>query len=57
MVSVFMLIEWIGRDQQYAIAQLGIKWKRHVRYASYYAIILAIVWFGGKQQQFVYFQF
>jgi len=57
LVIIFILIEWRGREQQYAIADLGLKWKRPVRYAAYYAIIMAIFWFGGNQQQFVYFQF
>ncbi len=28
LILIFILIEWIGREQQYAIAYLGIKWKR-----------------------------
>lgn len=56
-VGIFILIEWKGREGQYAIANLGIKWKRPLRYAMYYAIIIAIFWFGGKEQQFIYFQF
>ncbi len=57
LVIVFMLIEWLGRGQHYAIADEASKWKRPLRYAMYYAIILAILWFGGKAQQFIYFQF
>lgn len=57
LVVLFMLIEWVGREQQFAIQNLGIKWKRPIRYAMYYAIIFTIFWFGGKQQQFIYFQF
>ncbi len=57
LISIFVLIEWIGREGQYAISHIGIKWKRSVRYTMYYAIIIAIFWFGGKEQQFIYFQF
>ncbi len=57
LVLIFLLIEWQGREQQYAIAKFGLKWKRPVRYAFYYSIIIAIIWFGGKEQQFIYFQF
>ncbi len=57
LVAIFLLVEWNGRQGQYAISQLGIKWKRPVRYAMYYAIIFAIFWFGGEEQQFIYFQF
>ena len=57
LVTIFVLVEWKGREGQYAIAHLGIKWKSPLRYAMYYAIIIAIFWFGGKEQQFIYFQF
>lgn len=57
LVVIFVLVEWKGREGQFAIQNLGIKWKRPLRYAVYYAIIIAIFWFGGKEQQFIYFQF
>lgn len=57
LIGVFVFIEWLGREHQFAIQNLGIKWKRPIRYAVYYAIIIAIFWFGGKEQQFIYFQF
>jgi len=57
MAGIFLIVEWFGREQQYAIANLGIKWKRPLRYAFYYAIIIVIFWFSGKEQQFIYFQF
>lgn len=57
LISVFILIEWQGREGQYAIEHIGIKWKRSFRYAMYYSIIIAIFYFTGKQQEFIYFQF
>lgn len=57
LIMFFVFIEWLGREGQYAISQIGSKWKRPIRYAMYYAIIIAIFWFGGKEQQFIYFQF
>lgn len=57
LVVAFIIIEWVGREHEYAIAQLGFKWKRPLRYAIYYAIIFAIFWFGGREQEFIYFQF
>ena len=57
LLVIFMLIEWVGREEQYAIGKLGLKWKSPFRYALYYAIIIAIFWFAGKEQQFLYFQF
>ncbi len=57
LILIFIIIEWVGRDGQYAIYKLGLKWKRPIRYAMYFVIIIAIFWFGGKEQQFIYFQF
>ena len=57
LVYIFVLIEWYGREGQYAISQLVIKLNRPLRYAFYYSIIVSIIWFGGKEQQFIYFQF
>tara|TARA_B100000212_G_C27366475_1_gene530563 strand:- start:561 stop:1940 length:1380 start_codon:yes stop_codon:yes gene_type:complete len=57
LIGVFLIIEWFGRGDQYAIAKLVDRWKSPLRYAMYYAIIIAIFWFGGNEQQFIYFQF
>ncbi|HAF27438.1 MAG TPA: membrane-bound O-acyltransferase family protein, partial [Bacteroidales bacterium] len=57
LIVVFIVIEWIGREQQYAIETIGLRWKRWVRYSFYYAILFVIFWFGGTEQQFIYFQF
>jgi alginate O-acetyltransferase complex protein AlgI len=54
---LFFYIEWLGRNNQYGMAELGLKWKRPLRWAFYYAIIIAILWFSGKEQNFIYFQF
>jgi D-alanyl-lipoteichoic acid acyltransferase DltB (MBOAT superfamily) len=57
LICIFMLVEWMGREKQYAIEDLGIKWRRPLRWALYYVIIVAMFWFGGKGQEFIYFQF
>ncbi|WP_375239186.1 MBOAT family O-acyltransferase [Aurantibacter sp.] len=57
LIGLFLIIEWLGREGQYALQNFGIKWKRPFRYAMYYAIVFIILWFGGKEQQFIYFQF
>lgn len=56
-IVVFMLIEWIGREQQYAIARLGTNWNKPARWAFYYGIVILIAYFAGSEQQFIYFQF
>lgn len=57
LIGLFILIEWLGREEQFAIQKLGTNWRRIFRYTFYYIIIFAIFWFGGKEQQFIYFQF
>lgn len=57
LITLFVLIEWLGREQKYAIESLGMKWKGPLRYLMYYIIAIAIFWFAGKEQQFIYFQF
>lgn len=57
LMAIFILFEWFGRENQYAIEKLGLKWKSPLRYFMYYIIIATIFWFGGKGQEFIYFQF
>lgn len=57
LVSIFFIIEWFGRQDQYAIASLGTKWRVRLRWAVYYALILIIIFFGGREQEFIYSQF
>jgi len=57
LIVFFMVIEWLGRDQQYAIANIGFKWKRPLRWAFYFVILELIFLYAGIQQQFIYFEF
>jgi len=54
---ITLLIEWLGRNQDYAIAGLLSKFPRPVRLAVYYTIAMMIFLFAGKEQQFIYLQF
>jgi D-alanyl-lipoteichoic acid acyltransferase DltB (MBOAT superfamily) len=57
LVFIFMVIEWLGRENQYALAKLGLKWHAVYRFSLYYLIIFSLYWYSGKEQQFIYFQF
>ena len=57
LIVAFMIVEWFGREQQYAIARLGTGWYKPIRWTMYYGIILLIFYFAGSKQQFIYFQF
>ncbi|MBS1566066.1 MAG: MBOAT family protein, partial [Bacteroidetes bacterium] len=56
-VFVFFIIEWMGREQEYAIARFGLAWPALFRWGFYYLLIIAIFLIGPKTQQFIYFQF
>ena len=53
---IFIIIEWMGRKDEFAIEQI-FKKNIYVRYSFYYLIIVTIILFKGPQQDFIYFQF
>ena len=57
LIIAFVLVEWQGRDQEHAIANLGMNWKRPLRWVFYLILIFVIFWFQGDKQEFIYFQF
>lgn len=57
LILIFLLVEWNGRAQQYAIAKLWTGHAPYLRWLIYYSIIFCIYYFGGSKQQFIYFQF
>jgi len=57
-VVIFILVEWKGREKQYPLYNLGIKWKRPVRWLVYFFIIFLLGMFMHSQQMpFIYFKF
>jgi D-alanyl-lipoteichoic acid acyltransferase DltB (MBOAT superfamily) len=54
---LFLVIEWMGRKEEYAIAGFALKWPKTVRWAFYYGIVAAVFYFSGTGQKFIYFQF
>jgi alginate O-acetyltransferase complex protein AlgI len=58
LIIVFMIIEWVGREEQYAIAILKSK-KKAFRWAAYYLVLLTTYYYGKFSEtiEFIYFQF
>jgi D-alanyl-lipoteichoic acid acyltransferase DltB (MBOAT superfamily) len=52
----FILIEWIGRDQQYAIEKFALN-NIILRWSFYIGIVIIMFMFAGTTQDFIYFQF
>ena len=57
MLLFFVFIEWMGREHKYATEKLGLNWLKPFRWCFYIAIVFAIFYLSGKEQQFIYFQF
>ena len=58
LVVLFIAIEWLGREGQYAIENIAQKWPPFYRYTFYYLIVFTIMYFGNfNENQFIYFQF
>lgn len=59
LLVIFILAEWKGREQQFAIQQLGASRGRTYRWSYYIVILLSIYLFGnfGSNIEFIYFQF
>lgn len=58
LVAIFVLVEWKGREGQYAIAQIGKNWYRPIRWSFYSIIIFLIGMFmPSVESPFIYFQF
>ena len=57
LILIFIIIEWIGRENEFAISKVGLKWNILLRYSFYYVLIISMFYFGKSEQQFIYFQF
>lgn len=57
-LAIFLLIEWKGREEQYAIEKTGLNWPKPLRLGFYYVLVFFILAYsGGEQAPFIYFQF
>lgn len=56
-IIIFVIIEWMGRQDQYAIEKFGVNGSRAMRWGFYYGLIIVIFFLQGVSQEFIYFQF
>ena len=57
LVLVFMIIEWFGRENNYAIEKFAFRKPAILRWSFYIILIVFIFLYSGKEQEFIYFQF
>jgi len=54
---VLLIVEWLQRDKEHGLQLNNDRLPQLVRWGIYYAIGIVIVWYGGYQETFIYFQF
>jgi len=59
LILIFVLIEWLGREGQYAISEIDRVLNKTIRWTLYIVIIYSIYFFGyfTEKVEFIYFQF
>ena len=57
LLTIFLILEWNGRMQEFAIAKFGFNKPVWIRRIFYVVLATSVIIFGGKEQDFIYFQF
>lgn len=56
LVALFFIVEWFGREGNFAISKISI-FPTSVSWSVYFGLIVLLFIFQGKEQVFIYFQF
>jgi D-alanyl-lipoteichoic acid acyltransferase DltB (MBOAT superfamily) len=57
-IGLFLIVEWSGREQKFAIEKIGFNWPRVFRWSFYALIVFCIGMFMEESgTPFIYFQF
>lgn len=56
-IFIFLIIEWFGRNNSFAIEKFAMNWKKSYRIIFYYILSFIILYFYGNEFKFIYFQF
>jgi len=55
---VFMMtLEWLTRQEEFALSKFGLQWKAPFRWGLYYVLVICIFYFKSKGEDFIYIQF
>lgn len=58
MLAFFFALEWWGREHQFAIERLGLRWRRPLRWSAYASLCFIIIMYMRTDEvPFFYFQF
>jgi alginate O-acetyltransferase complex protein AlgI len=56
-ICLLLIIEWLGRTSKHALEYFLLDRSIILRHLFYLSSSLLILWIGGKEQEFIYFQF
>jgi D-alanyl-lipoteichoic acid acyltransferase DltB (MBOAT superfamily) len=56
-VFCFIILEWIGREGNYGIEKIGLRWPAVIRWSFYVILIMTCIANYKLKQEFIYFQF
>jgi len=56
-IVIFIAIEWLGRNESFAMAKIAYNWPIFGRRLFYYFIFFSIFFFAAVNQNFIYVQF
>ena len=56
-IILFVIVEWFGRKDEFAIESILLKIKKPFRWFLYILIVCLIIIHSGSKQEFIYFQF
>ncbi len=56
-VIIFVIIEWIGREEKFAFAKITTVPFKWLRWIIYILLMIGITVLSGQSQEFIYFQF
>lgn len=57
LIIIMLIIEWTQRKHNHTLENFGLNVHSFIRNTFYLALIITLFWFGGEEQQFIYFQF
>jgi D-alanyl-lipoteichoic acid acyltransferase DltB (MBOAT superfamily) len=57
LLILFLIVEWLGRKNQFALEKIIMKPNKWFRMVLYFILISSLFWFSKNTQEFIYFQF
>ena len=57
LIILFFMIEWFGREKEFALERFGVKWPLFIRWTFYFSLLFLILYYSGSEVEFIYFQF